>query len=185
MGIEEIIVRADIWRYIEVFSIFLMALGAGVFGWKQLEINRRIKKLNDYVAISIIPQQDLRLQIRNAGKINLYIHKWEAGDLNGNYKEPILIPVGGISSIIINLNKLIIGEHNFKMYIIDQRGEKYISTGKIFIDPISIAQQPPSIIKPEAIGQMQEQKEGAQIQTMVKVNLRAYSYKTEKYKWNI
>ena len=71
------------------------------------------------------------------------------------------------------------------MYITDEKDEKYISTGKIFIDPVLISQQPLSVINPIATGEMQEQLNQGQIQTIVKVDLRAFSYKTEKYNWKL
>jgi len=51
---------------------------AGIyFGWKQYQINKRMKELADYVAVSIIPLPGFQLQIKNVGRINLYLHKWE------------------------------------------------------------------------------------------------------------
>jgi len=174
-----------ILRYLEVGGIVSAAIGALIFGWKQFEINKRLKELQDYVAVSIIPKENLRLQIMNVGKINLYIHKWEVGRLNENYGKAVLIPAGANSFIIIGLQGLVIGEYNFKMYITDEKDEKYISTGKVFIESVSISQQPLSIISPIATGEMQEQPNQGQIQTIVKVDLRAFSYKTEKYNWKL
>jgi len=186
MEIQEIIIQTDILRYIEIISVAITAIGAGIFGWKQLEINKRLKELQDYVAVSIIPQNNLRLQIMNVGKINLYIHKWEVGRLNENYTKAVLIPTGTNSFIEIGLNGLLIGEYDFKMYITDEKNEKFISTGKVFVDPVSVNTQPLSIINPVATGETQEQGTGQnQVQTIIQIKLRAFSYKTEKYNWNL
>ena len=186
MEIQEIIIQNDFLRYIEIISIVITAVGAGIFGWKQLEINKRLRELQDYVAVSIIPKNNLRLQIMNVGKINLYIHKWEVGRLNENYTKAVLIPTGTNSFIEIGLSGLVIGEYDFKMYITDEKDEKYISTGKVFIDPVSVSTQPLSVANPIATGETQEQNAGAgQAHTIININLRAFSFKTEKYNWNL
>ncbi|MFA6253576.1 MAG: hypothetical protein WCV69_04680 [Patescibacteria group bacterium] len=186
MEIQEIIIKNDVFRYLEIFATLIAALGAGIFGWKQFEINRRLKNLQDYVAVSIIPQNNLKLQILNVGKINLYIHKWEVGRLNENFTKAVLVPTGTNSFIEIGLNGLWLGEYDFKMYITDEMDKKYISTGKIFIEPASISTQSLSIINPPSTGETQTQ--GANInpvQTIISTSLRAYSYKTKKYDWKL
>ena len=187
MEIQEIIIPNDILRYIEVFGATITAIGAGIFGWKQLEINKRLKELQDYVAVSIIPKENLRLQIINVGKIKLYIHKWEVGRVSESYTKAVLIPAGSDSPKIgIGLNGLPPGEHDFKMYITDEKNEKYISTGKVFADPVPITAQPLSVVGPIATGETQESGTGiGQTQTLIRINLRAFSFKTEKYDWNL
>jgi len=64
---------------IEVLTLF----GVSFFAFLQYKINDRLRKLEDYVAISIIPDPNgkFALQFINAGKINLYLKKYEIDNL--------------------------------------------------------------------------------------------------------
>ena len=174
-------------RYLEVVGIMGAAIGALIFGWKQYQINRRMQELADYVAVSIIPQKDFKLQIINVGHVNLYIHKWEAGSLANTYVKPLLVPTEAKSSIIINFQPPLLGQHLLKIYLTDEKDQKYLSTGEVVIEPIAFQFSPP----PASTGPQVQQEplitpqiSGAQ-PINITTQMRAWSYKTEKYDWMI
>ncbi len=175
-----------ILRYLEVIGIIGAAIGALIFGWKQFQINKRMQELADYVAVSIIPLKDFKLQIMNVGRINLYIHKWEAGSLANTYVKPLLIPTEAKSSIIINFQPSLLGQHLLKIYLTDEKDQKYLSTGEVVIEPVAFQLPPPSTTEPQV---RQEPPTVPQISGVQPINIttqmRAWSYKTEKYNWMI
>jgi len=170
-----------ILRYLEVGGIVGAAIGALIFGWKQYQINKRMQELADYVAVSIIPLKDFKLQIMNVGRVNLYIHKWEAGSLSNTYVKPLLIPTEAKSSIIINFQTPLLGQHLLKIYLTDEKDQKYLSTGEIVIEPIAL-QLPLAATAPQV---QQEPPATPQISGNITTQMRAWSYKTEKYNWMI
>lgn len=170
-----------ILRHIEAFGIGIAALGAVYFGWKQTQINKRMQELADYVAISIIPLKDFQIQIMNVGRINLYLHKWEAGSLNETFVKPLLIPIDAKSFIIISLQSPPMGQHLLKLYLTDEKKQKYLSTGEIAIEPIAF--QVPTTTKP-TVQQELPQTSGNE-PVSVTTRMRAWSYQTEKYNWRI
>ncbi len=185
---EQIVITVDSWRIIEVIGIIVAALGAAFFGWKQYQINKRMQELSDYVAITIIPLKNFILQIKNVGRSNLYLHKWEIGSLSETNTKPWLLPAGEGSQILIAIPpQQQIGQHLAKFYFTDEKGRKYLSTGEVVIEPIGFQlpisttpSQPPSQDVP------QDQITGAQpVGISIQLRMRAWSYKTEKYDWII
>jgi len=167
-------------RYIEVVGIFIAAVGAVIFGTKQYQINKRMKELADYVAVSIYPSMQGQLHITNVGRSNLYLHKWEVGPLNETFVRPWLLPIEKKSEIIITIPPLI-GQHFAKFYLTDEKGQRYISTGEVAVESI-ISQSPVSTAP------VQTQDGGVQGGTQsinIQVKMRAWSYKTEKCNWMI
>jgi len=182
---EEIILK-----YIEVFGIVIAAIGAVFFGWRQYQINKRMKDLMDYVAISIAPKPNLRLQIMNVGRVNLYLHKWEMGALQTTFVKPWILPVEAKSSILLSFQPPPVGQHLIKLYLTDETNQKYLSTGEVVVEPVAF--QLPTMVpsQPEQFeqGQLQESQEQQRAvlqQPNIVLNMRAWSYKTEKYKWEI
>ena len=169
---------------LQVFTI----IAASVFALWQVLINKRLKELQDYVAISIIPKPDFQLQIMNVGKINLYVHKWEIGTFTETFSRAILIPAAAPSFLLISLSSPPVGQHPVKIYLTDESGEKYLSTGEVVIEPIAI--RPISQILPQS--ETPSLNEGTptinspQAQVVnITAKMRAWSYKTEKYNWTI
>jgi hypothetical protein len=117
----------------------------------------------------------------NVGRVNLYIHKWEAGSLSNTYVKPLLIPTEAKSSIIINFQTPLLGQHLLKIYLTDEKDQKYLSTGEIVIEPIAL-QLPLAATAPQV---QQEPPATPQISGNITTQMRAWSYKTEKYNWMI
>ncbi|MDX1608477.1 MAG: hypothetical protein R3251_04700 [Candidatus Spechtbacterales bacterium] len=74
------------------------------FAFVQIALNRRLIQLQDYVAVSIVPDPTTPRGIRfyNTGKLNVYIHRIEVRDEETNellgateiFKSPRLLPAG-------------------------------------------------------------------------------------------
>lgn len=168
-------------RYIEVGSFLIAALGAVYFGWRQTQINKRLKELEDYAAISIVPS-GTQLLIMNVGKINLYLKKYDIGLNTENFRDPLLIPAGTgqYSNIKISLTNFF-PAMELTLYLVDELGEKYLTRGKVFTTAIPV--QPTS--------------DGASTQTPATVpsnlpaqpmriaEMNVWVFKTVKFPWNI
>lgn len=128
----------NLWSFIVQI---ITACAAVVFALWQININRRLKKLQDYCAVSIVPMgtNDLRLQIINVGKINLYLQKYEIGTNHEAYAKPMLIPAGSNSFLIVPIKNFNIGQSmDIKLYLIDELEEKFISTGEAVVNEINV-----------------------------------------------
>lgn len=128
----------NLWSFIVQI---ITACAAVVFALWQININRRLKKLQDYVAVSIVPMGtgDLRLQIINVGKINLYLQKYEIGTNHEAYAKPMLIPAGSNSFLLVPIKNFNIGQSmDIKLYLIDELEEKFISTGEAVVNEINV-----------------------------------------------
>lgn len=164
------------------YSLILQAItavGAIVFAVWQININIRLKKLQDYVAVTIIPMPpgDLRLQIKNVGKINLYLQKYEIGTDHESFAKGMLIPAGSDSFLLLPIKYFNIGQNlGIKLYLIDELGEKHISTGEAKVENTPISNQIP--VQGSVSGQ-------TQIQTIILPQVVAWAYKTIKEKWEL
>ncbi|MBD3359253.1 MAG: hypothetical protein GF365_00895 [Candidatus Buchananbacteria bacterium] len=62
----------------EIYSLIIQGitlLAASIFAIWQIFINQRLKRLNDFVAIAIVPNSEgANIKLLNTGKINIYIH---------------------------------------------------------------------------------------------------------------
>lgn len=123
--------------------------GAIIFGLWQIFINRRLKKLQDYVAISVVPGRHYIekivngriekvslvsfIKILNTGKLNVYIHKFEMPGNCKTFKEPRMIPAGAGDSSYYWLplpSKDSLGqdkEFRIILFLKDQYRKEYIS----------------------------------------------------------
>ena len=180
------------WNFIKdilnIIGILGTAVGAIWFGWNQTQINKRLQELQDYVAISIIPQPEFQLQIINVGKINLYVHKWEIGNFTETFSKAILIPAAAPAFLLISLSSLPMGQHPVKIYLTDEFGKKYLSTGEVVIEPIAIrplSQMLPHSETPPSDGSTQTVNLPQAQVVNITARMRAWSYKTEKYNWTI
>jgi len=175
--------KQEIYNSLAIFLGLVTTIAAIIIGWVQVRINNRLKELQDFVAVAIIPRENLQLQLTNVGKVNLYLHKWEVGSATENYKKAVLIPTSAMSSLMITVPPQL-GSNVLKLFLTDEKNEKYLSTGEVIVEPISV----------RPISYMQTQKEQEVIKTsgiipenlnQITVNLRAFSYKTQKYNWKI
>lgn len=154
----------------------ITAVAAGIFAFFQYKINNRLKKIQDYVAVSIVPMGpgDLRLQVINVGKINLYLQKHEIGMNKESFAKGMLIPAGSNSFLLLpiknhNLNQ----KMDVKLYLIDELGERFISTGEAVVKEIE--------------GLKESKLETGQIaHEKIKIKqVSAWSFKTLKRDWEI
>jgi hypothetical protein len=136
-----------------------------------------MKKLGDYVAVVVIPEpkDNSKLQIINAGKINLYLHKYEVGEQTETFSNPVLLTVNAISMIFIPIKIAKIGKQPIKLYLEDEFHRKYLSTGEIIVQPF----EETKLITPL------EQSSEQQPVTKTKVFINTLSYKTERFDWQL
>lgn len=164
---------------------FLVGVAAGIFAYYQYKINLRLKELQDYVGLSIIPLPNLQLRITNVGRTNLYLHRWEVGENSQTFLEPILISAESRSDVVITLNPISLGQKRAKFYLTDESREKFLSEGVVILTPISStpilqvlpAQSPSGGSGTAAAPQI------AGVQ--VSINVTALSYRTVRFEWNI
>ena len=177
----------ETYNLISLLVLSATAVGAIVFGGWQIKINQRLKKLQDYVAVSIIPKKDSRLQIMNVGRVNLYLHRWEVGNRSENFYESILIPAGAKPALLVSVDPNV-GEKPVRLYLTDESGKKYLSTGKVVIEPVSV--RPLSQMQPQS----QQQSPGTPTPQVAPIHptpvqiltrMGALSYKTKRYNWEL
>src|SRR3954463_9033382 len=68
-------------------------LGALYIGFKANEINDRVRKLQDYVAIAVVPDNSV-IKLLNVGKVNLYLWGFDMPGNTHHFDRPRLIPSG-------------------------------------------------------------------------------------------
>ena len=148
----------------------------------QIFINKRLKELQDYVAVSFVPAitpNGGQIQIFNAGKINLYLHKFEVGQISHTFSKSRLLAVGGSErnfyGVPVSLNP-VNTEMEIRLYLTDESNKKYLATGGYILDALAVPQ--PVLAPPEG-GTPPVQIPALQL------NLRAWTYRTEKFEWNI
>jgi len=112
INMTEQIVKFFLENWFQILTLLfqvLIAIGAIYFAWRQTTINKRLKDLQDIVAISFIidylqiPGQEKSSQpisvfkFLNVGKINIYIHKLQIPEMNiiKEISKPRLIPAVG------------------------------------------------------------------------------------------
>ena len=138
------------------WSIILQALTfifAAIIGFSQLSINSRLKNLQDYVAISIVPGKEYFetadgklvnnfIKVTNTGKSNIYLYKYEITDIKSeSFTKPILVPIGSIEACygIQIPNNFQSGQKiNLNIYLKDQFGNKWISESSGYFDGIAL-----------------------------------------------
>lgn len=177
--------ETDTYNLISAFLQTITAIGAGVIGWKQYQINRRMQDLSDYVAVSMVPAPQ-GFEIMNVGRSNLYLHKWEVGVLRESFVKPLLLPTEARSKINITMQlQQQSGRHLAKFYLTDERNVKYLSTGEIAVEPVSF--QLPAVTTPSVELQPNFGQEQTSISPVVQIQLRirAWSYKTVKHNWSL
>ena len=174
--------KIELYNILSLIAQSLTAAGLVYFAWRQTQINKRMKDLADYVAISISPAGTWQVQILNVGRSNLYLHKWEIGSQNETFVKPLLMPVEGKSQILISMPPDQMGQKLAKFYLTDEVGEKYLATGEVVVEPTSV-QVPNAITTPLNQNQSQETITMNNVPIQIGFRMRAWSYKTEKMNW--
>lgn len=105
-------------------------ISAVVIGRYQININSRLKDLQDVVAIYARPGKGV-IEILNVGKVNLYIHKFELPGNVQNFDRPRLLPAGAVGDALYWIpppTSLKDGEQfDLKLYLTDDFKNKWIA----------------------------------------------------------
>ena len=134
---------------------------------KQNEINARLLKLQDYVAVSVEPNKDEGvIDLWNTGKSNVYLWGFDVPGNNQRLKKPRLLSIGHRYWIPLpNLGKIsTTTDFEFKLYLTDEYDSKWISEAGGKANPIEI------------------NREG---KVLPAVFYTVWSYKTYKEDWKI
>ena len=167
------------------WSLLLQITTAGaaaIFAIWQIKINERMKKLQDYVAISIVPMNPgtNSIEVMNVGKMNLYLKQYGIGTNTEIFQNPLLIPAGtgensNLRITLQNLQPVM----PMKFYLLDELGEKYISTGQIIVEQQALPILPRNTLQESGTVAPQP------MQSVVLSDFKIWTFKTEKYKWMI
>jgi hypothetical protein len=152
-----------------------------------------MKELSDYAAAFIAPVNSRNstdgLSVKNVGRVNLYIHRWEIGPISASVKNPLLLPVDPNSGFHIGIPQGMVGVHFVKIYLTDETSKKYLATGEVKIQAVPVGIQIPQ--QAGDLGQMPMQQPGTTAQPGNQANLQfitpitAHSYQTKLYEWMI
>lgn len=171
------------WSLLTQALVALFAIG---FAWYQYKINKRLQDLQDYVAISIVPvvtENSPRLKLLNTGKLNLYLHKYEIDGNSQTYEKPRLLACAPETWFLLPVPNIASLEMPVRLYLKDDFEQKYITTGAAIIDAkqINVNQ---NIAATGTEPQLREQEQTIK-QLLLQGNIRAWTYKTEKFDWKI
>lgn len=137
----------------------ITGIAAILFAFLQLRINSRLKKLQAYIAVSIIPSEQC-IKILNVGKVNLYIHGFNINDHRELFEEGRLVSAGTLDSsyywIPLPSNIPHEGQFEIRLWLKDEFGDEYQTLGK---------------------GESRPYKED-------KVHIQVYTLRTNKLKWS-
>jgi len=113
---------------------FITGLAAVVFAIWQIFINRRLKKLNDFVAVAIVPNPEGKnIKLLNTGKINLYIYGFEINGTAKLFDKGRLLSSASLDSAYYWLPINNIPQSGFfpiKIWLTDEYDTKYITLGE-------------------------------------------------------
>jgi len=168
--------------YLNTIPLWVAAIGAVYFGWRQTQINKRMQELTDYVAISIVPMGPGTnlIKVMNVGRMNLYLKQYVIGANTEIFQNPLLIPAGtGENSNLLITLRLLQPVMPMRFYLLDELGEKYISTGQIIVEQQTVPISPRSTLQESGTAAPQP------IQSVVLPDFKIWTFKTEKYKWII
>ena len=150
-----------------VAAVFLAAWLAFLVGKKQNAINARVLKLQDYVAISVTPNTE-NIALWNTGNSNLYMWGFDMPGNNQRFNKPRLISRSTVANYWIpapNLGNISTTTNfDFKLYLTDEYGDKWVSENGGKAEPIKIV------------------REGKEVDA---ISFNVWSYKTTKEDWEI
>ena len=178
--------RTETYNVISSILQFMIAAGAITFGIWQIKINLRLKKLQESVALSIVPGIGLNLNLMNVGGLNLNLCKYQIGSKTEDFEKPLMIAAGaGQNSFLqITVPDFKRGEKQLiKLYLVDDFKEKYISTGEMIIEDMEINYPFRSDQGADMIATTG--KPYLSMGTIKTPRIKAWSYQTEKYNWTI
>lgn len=117
-------------------------LGALYVGFKANEINDRLRILQDYTAVSVIPGED-RIKLLNVGKVNLYLYGFQMPGNSHYFERARLLSAGTGDSAYYwigppNIHVIQNNKFDIKLYLIDEFGIKWISESGGRLDGNSI-----------------------------------------------
>jgi len=108
------------------------ALGAVVFAMWQISVNRKIRSLQDFVSIAVVPGEG-RIKLLNTGKSNLYLRGFEMPGRRRKFSEGkerlITAGTGDESYYWLPLPTTVRHGENFKgrLYLIDEFKRKWVA----------------------------------------------------------
>jgi len=121
----------------EIYSLIIQSvtvLVASIFAIWQIFINRRLKRLNDFVAVAILPNSEGgNIKLLNTGKINLYIHGFEINGITKLFDKGRLLSAASLDSAyywlpIENIPRS--GIFPIKVWLTDEYEKKFITQGQ-------------------------------------------------------
>jgi len=137
-------------------------------GLKQIEINNRLLRLQDFVAISVTPSKESTISLWNTGNSNLYMWGFDMPNNNQRFDKPRLISRSTVANYWIpvpNLGKIsTTTSFDFKLYLTDEYGDKWISENGGEVAPTEIT------------------KDGKKIDAVI---IKVWSYKTKRTNWRL
>ena len=113
-----------------VISIATLIM-AVIIGLKANSINDRLRILQDYVAIAVVPDSST-IKLLNVGKTNLYLCGFDMVGNTHHFDRPRLIPAGTNDSAYYyigtpDITQVIDNKFDFILYLTDQFGNKWIT----------------------------------------------------------
>ena len=122
---EKWLVEHEIW--IKVLTL----IAAVIIGFFQVSINNRLKNLQDFVAVAIVPGLEGKIKLMNTGKINLYLCGYDIpGDIQRLNRSRLLsVGTGDTSYYWVNAPRNVKEGEEFTiiLYLEDQFKQKWIS----------------------------------------------------------
>lgn len=116
---------------IQVGILLATFLGALYVGFKANEINDRLRLLQDYAAIAVIPNADT-IKLSNVGKVNLYLYGFEMPGNTHYFERSRLLAAGTGDSYYYwigppDIHKIKDNKFDIKLYLMDEFETKWIS----------------------------------------------------------
>lgn len=126
----------EIWQVVlgclQVVILVATFLGALFIGVKTNQINERLRLLQDYVGVAVVPADENILKLLNVGKVNLYLYGFEIPGNNRYFERARLLATGTGDSAYYwietpNINNIENNKFDIKLYLVDEFGNKWIS----------------------------------------------------------
>jgi hypothetical protein len=163
----------NVYELLSLIIQGLIAVGALIFGTFQVKINKRLKNLQDYVAISAVPDPRInKIKLLNTGKINLYLWGFDMLDNKPRFKKPRLMAAGTGDAAYYWIDPPQLSkaqdrnshEFEFTLYLKDEFNKEWISEHGGRADKVQIEENG---VKKEVF------------------EIKVWSYKNYKKKWSV